>query len=54
MFNNIRLFDNGEAVGINCVEHSAKQAPAYNLHGQRVDASQRGIVISGDRKVLRP
>ena len=54
MFNNIRLSDNGEAVGIHSVEHSAKQAPVYNLHGQCANARQRGIVISGDRKVLRP
>ncbi len=54
MFNNIRLSDNGEAVGIHSVEHSATQAPVYNLHGQRANARQRGIVISGDRKVLRP
>lgn len=34
-------------------EEASKQAEAYNLSGQRVDASYKGIVVRNGRKYLR-
>ena len=34
-------------------EEASKQAEVYNLSGQRVDASYKGIVVRNGRKYLR-
>ena len=50
----IRLFgdDDDMATGIKAVEGKAQQAVRHNLAGRRVDASYKGIVIVGGKKVM--
>ena len=50
----IRLFgdDDDMAIGIKAVEGKAQQAVRHNLAGRRVDASYKGIVIVGGKKVM--
>ena len=40
------------ATGIKAVEGKAQQAVRHNLAGRRVDASYKGIVIVGGKKVM--
>ena len=53
----VLLFD-GEATGIEAVHsaqstvHSFGSGKAYNLSGQRVNSSYKGIVIVGGRKIM--
>jgi hypothetical protein len=34
-------------------EKGEKESPVYNLSGQRVDASYKGIIIQNGRKVMK-
>jgi hypothetical protein len=43
---------NGVTTGINRVQQSAADAPLYNLSGQRVDASYKGVVIKNGKKFV--
>lgn len=45
----------GDATGINTVDHTARNndGKVYNLQGQRVGKSYKGIVIENGRKVLK-
>ena len=58
--NNARLYIvlDGEATGINAIENSELRienldAPMYNLAGQRVTKSYKGVVIVNGKKVVR-
>lgn len=44
------LFNDGEVTGINSVNAIDETAPVYNVQGQRVVASTKGIVIQNGRK----
>lgn len=41
-----------QSSGINSVAGSAKEAPAYNIAGQPVQPSTRGVIIKGGRKYI--
>ena len=45
-------FDDGAATGITQQPTPSTQHPVYNLSGQRVGSSYRGIAVSNDRKVV--
>lgn len=44
------LFNDGEVTGINSINAIDETAPVYNVQGQRVAASTKGIVIQNGRK----
>lgn len=46
------IMRNGITTGITRVEQSAADAPLYNLSGQRVDASYKGVVIKDGKKFV--
>jgi hypothetical protein len=48
--------DEGETTGVADVrsKKSEVRGECFNLHGQRVNASHRGIVIVGGKKVVNP
>ena len=53
--NNILISQNGTTTGITNItaEEAAKNAPVYNLAGQRVDKNFKGMVIINGKKVIR-
>ena len=50
----MNLVPDGATTGITSVDAgNDADAPAYNLSGQRVDSSYRGVVIQNGKKTLR-
>lgn len=46
-------FNSGAPEGIRRIESNDRPAAAYDLAGRRVAESQRGLIVSGGRKVMR-